>query len=150
MRFLLIDQITEWESGGSIRGIKNVAMSEDFLEFHFPNNPVMPGVLLLEALIQLAGWLEAETSGFENWVLMDKVKKCYFYGFVFPGDQVELEIQSLDEKESGTKAYRGIGTVAGKKKITAEFTGKVIQVSEIEEIAERKYFFDILTRRLKF
>jgi len=150
MRFLLIDQITEWESGNSIRGVKNVAMSEDFLEFHFPKNPVMPGILLLEALVQLAGWLEAEASGFENWVLMDHVKKCNFYGFVFPGDQVELEIQSLDERESETKTYQGIGMVAGKKKITAEFTGKVIQVSEIEAIEDRRYFFDILTRRLKF
>ena len=56
MRYLLIDHITEWKSGESIMGVKNVAMSEDFLEFHFPKNPIMPGILLLEGLVQLAGW----------------------------------------------------------------------------------------------
>ncbi|NIR04642.1 MAG: 3-hydroxyacyl-[acyl-carrier-protein] dehydratase FabZ, partial [Candidatus Aminicenantes bacterium] len=42
MRYLLIDQIVHWKSGESIKGIKNVSMSEDFLEFHFPKNPIMP------------------------------------------------------------------------------------------------------------
>jgi 3-hydroxyacyl-[acyl-carrier-protein] dehydratase len=57
MRYLLIDCITEWQPGTKIKGIKNVAMSEDFLEYHFPKNPIMPGVLLLEAIAQLTGWL---------------------------------------------------------------------------------------------
>ena len=67
MRYLLIDYITEWEPGTKIKGIKNVAMSEDFLEYHFPKNPIMPGVLLLEAIAQLTGWLEAASSDFKNW-----------------------------------------------------------------------------------
>ncbi|HBD06910.1 MAG TPA: beta-hydroxyacyl-ACP dehydratase, partial [Syntrophobacteraceae bacterium] len=64
MRYLLVDRITDWKAGESITGIKNVAMSEDFLEFHFAGNPVMPGVLALEALMQLTGWLEAASSEF--------------------------------------------------------------------------------------
>ena len=149
MRFLLVDQITEWKSGKRITGIKNVAMSEDFFEFHFPKNPIMPGILLVEGLAQLAGWLEAESSAFENWVLMAEVKKCSFYGFVFPGDQVELEVQALDETQGETKTYRGIGTVAGKKKIRAEFGARVIRLTEIETIEDQRYFFRILTREFE-
>ncbi len=55
MRYLLIDRITEWKAGQKIKGVKNVAMTEDFLEWHFPKNPVMPGVLLIEAFAQLSG-----------------------------------------------------------------------------------------------
>jgi len=93
MRYLLIDRILEWKAHDHIKGVKNVAMTEDFLEFHFPKNPVMPGVLLIEAFAQLTGWLEAVSSDFKNWFLISKVRQCKFYGFALPGDQVELEVR---------------------------------------------------------
>ena len=93
MRYLLVDRIADWEPASRITGVKNVAMSEDFLEFHFPKNPIMPGIMMLESLIQLAGWLEAASSNFEKWFLAARVIKCNFYGFVLPGDQVELTIR---------------------------------------------------------
>lgn len=145
MRYLLIDQITEWKSGESIKGIKNVAMSEDFLEFHFPRNPIMPGVLLLEALAQLTGWLEAVSSDFKNWFLINKIKKCNFYGFAFPGDQVELEIQSLSKE---TREYSGTGMVKGKKKIRVDFEGEIVPLTEIEDVDEQKRLFMLLARRM--
>lgn len=149
MRYLLIDHITEWKAGESIKGVKNVAMSEDFLEFHFPKNPIMPGVLLLEALTQLTGWLEAASSDFKNWFLINRVVKCNFYGFAFPGDQVELNVEYVSTAVSGAKIYRGIGIVAGKKKITAEFEGELLLLSEIESSEEQKRFFQLLIRDLK-
>ncbi len=78
MRYLLIDKIAEWKAGQRIKGLKNVAMTEDFLEFHFPKNPVMPGVLLIEAFTQLTGWLEAASSDFKRWFLIDRVRQCKF------------------------------------------------------------------------
>jgi 3-hydroxyacyl-[acyl-carrier-protein] dehydratase len=149
MRYLLIDHIIEWKSGERIKGIKNVAMSEDFLEFHFPKNPIMPGVLLLEALAQLTGWLEAASSDFRSWFLINKVRKCNFYGFALPGDQVELEVQSMSKASADTKAYKGIGMVKGAKKITVEFEGEKIPLTEIEDIDEQKRFFQLLTRELE-
>ncbi len=149
MRYLLIDHITEYKTGEIIKGIKNVAMSEDFLEFHFPKNPIMPGVMLLEALTQLTGWLEAASSDFNNWFLISNVLKSNFYGFAFPGDQVELEVKLLSEDENGKKTYQGIGTVKGKKKIRTEFEGETIPLDEIEDIDEQKRFFQVLTRNLK-
>ncbi|MBI5741463.1 MAG: beta-hydroxyacyl-ACP dehydratase [Nitrospirae bacterium] len=166
MRYLLIDHITEWKSGASIRGVKNVAMSEDFLEFHFPKNPIMPGVLLLEALTQLTGWLEAASSDFANWFLIGKVRKSNFYSFALPGDQVELEVELISDQGGGTeipplkkgdeggfsernpntRVYRGTGMVKGKKKIVAEFEGVIVPVNEIEDIEEQRKFFKVLTR----
>lgn len=150
MRYLLVDRITGTEPGVSILGVKNVAMSEDFLEFHFPKNPIMPGIMLLEALVQLAGWLEAASSGFEKWFLASKVNKCNFYGFVLPGDQVELKVTVSTAPAQDLKIYSGVGTVGGKRKIKAEFQGNLVGLESIEEIGEQKRFFQILTRKLGF
>lgn len=148
MRYLLVDHITEWKPGESIKGVKNVAMSEDFLEFHFPKNPIMPGVMLLEALTQLTGWLEAASSDFSSWFLISSVRKCNFYGFAFPGDQVTLEIQALPATTEGKKVFKGLGSINGKKKITVEFEGEIVPFGELEDPEEQKRFFDLLTRNL--
>jgi 3-hydroxyacyl-[acyl-carrier-protein] dehydratase len=147
MRYLLIDHITDYEPSKMIKGVKNVAMSEDFLEFHFPKNPIMPGVMLLEALTQLTGWLEAVSSDFADWILISSVRKSSFYGFAFPGDQVDLEVELISDEQSGRKVYRGTGLVKGKKKIAAEFEGQVVSLHEIEDPEEQKKFFQVLTRR---
>jgi len=149
MRYLLIDHITEWKPGELIKGVKNVAMSEDFLEFHFPKNPIMPGVLLLEALTQLTGWLEAASSDFRNWFLISRVRKSHFYSFALPGDQVELEVRLIGGQEGNGKVYRGTGMVNGKKKIVAEFEGEAVPVGEIEDPEEQRRFFQVLTREIK-
>jgi|SRR5271169_6382668 len=146
MRFLLIDHILEWKAGESIKGIKNITMSEDFLEFHFPKNPIMPGVLLLEALSQLTGWLEAASSDFQSWFLLNKVYKSSFYGFAVPGDQVVLEVRSESQSPFETKVYKGIGMVKGKKKIVVEYAGDIISLDEIEDSSEQRRFFQLLTR----
>jgi 3-hydroxyacyl-[acyl-carrier-protein] dehydratase len=149
MRYLLVDHITEYKPGELIRGIKNVAMSEDFLEFHFPKNPIMPGVMLLEALVQLSGWLEAVSSDFSSWLLVNRIRKSNFYSFALPGDQVSLEIQRVQDANPDLNVYRGIGTVNGKKKIVAEFEGEIVPLDDIEDGEEQRRSFKLLTRDLK-
>ena len=149
MRYLLVDHIREYEEGKSIEGIKNVAMSEDFLEFHFPKNPILPGVMVLEALTQLAGWLVAVSSDFQNWFLVDKVNKSSFYGLSLPGDQIKLDVQLVSEDGSGHVTFKGLGTVNGKKKVMTEFEGSVVPLDELDDVEEQKQFFKILTRTVK-
>lgn len=144
MRYLLVDRIVEWRAGQSIRGLKNVAMSEDFLEFHFPKNPVMPGVLILEALVQLSGWLEAASSDFQNWFLLEKVHHCHFYGFAFPGDSIELCVEGQRANDD-TRLFTGVGTVNRKKKIVTTFEGRRVPLAEIEDVEEQKNFFRLLS-----
>jgi hypothetical protein len=66
MRYLLVDRIDELVAGVSAKARKNVAMTEDYLEWHFHGQPVVPGTLVLEAFAQLAGWLEANVTGVEG------------------------------------------------------------------------------------
>ena len=146
MRYLLVDKVAEWKPGQRIKGLKNVAMTEDFLEFHFPKNPVMPGVLLIEAFAQLTGWLEAVSSDFKRWFLITRVHQCKFYGFALPGDQVEMEVERLPGSTPGQSIYSGIARVGDKKKVTVEYEGDVIGLDEIEDIEEQKKFFKVLTR----
>ncbi len=146
MRYLLIDRIGEWKANERITGVKNVAMSEDFLEFHFPGNPVMPGVLLIEAFCQLAGWLEAASSDFKNWFLITKVRQSKFYGFALPGDQVELKLERLPAPEAEKRVYFGTGKVGDKRKISLEFEGDVVPLEGIEDVIEQRRFFKVLTR----
>ena len=149
MRYLLIDHITEWQNGISIKGIKNVAMSEDFLEFHFPKTPIMPGVMLLETITQLTGWLEAASSDFKNWFLISRVIKCSFYRFALPGDQVEFEVTRIPGNTGDTRTYSAIGSVKGAKKIVAEFEGMLMPLADIEDPEEQRRFFSLLTREMR-
>ncbi len=150
MRYLLIDHIKDWEPDRTILGVKNVAMTEDFLEFHFPAYPIMPGVMLLEGFAQLAGWLHAASSDFRDWFLLESVIKCSFYGFVLPGDQVEMKVTVSGGKSENGRIYAGVGKVGGKKKIIADFQGLVFPLQDLESPVAQQRHFKILTREIQY
>lgn len=150
MRYCLIDHITEVRGKETISGIKNLAMTEDYLTHHFPGNPIMPGSLLLEALVQLAGWLEAFSSGFENWLLLERVQKCRYYGFLRPGDQVTVRVTADSAKNSQpgrVKSCKGIGESNGQKIIRAEFRAVAHPMGDLMDPSWAAGFFQILTRK---
>ena len=105
MRFLLIDKITNWEPGRKATAIKNVSLSEDFFDDHFPLKPIMPGVLVLEGMAQLAGLLlEAgvrEESGRNIKALMSMVEKAKFRRPARPGDSLEYRVEVISVNELG-------------------------------------------------
>lgn len=146
MRFLLVDRITSWSPGGTVRGAKCVAMSEDVFEHHFPANPIMPGALMLEALVQLAAWGEAASSSFTHWLLLRHVHRCGFYGLVRPGETLELEVEPVGAAEGGRRRLRGLGTVAGGKRVVAEFEGELVPLAELADPERQRAAFAALTR----
>ncbi|MDE2422824.1 MAG: 3-hydroxyacyl-ACP dehydratase FabZ [Betaproteobacteria bacterium] len=93
--FLLIDKVVDLKAGESITAVKNVTMNEDFFQGHFPGHPVMPGVLIIEAMAQAAALLSYKTEGTQpngNVVTyFIGIDKARFRAPVFPGDQLILK-----------------------------------------------------------
>jgi 3-hydroxyacyl-[acyl-carrier-protein] dehydratase len=107
MRFFLIDKITEWTVGSHASGLKNIALSEEVFNDHFPRYPVMPGVLILEALAQLSGLLleasvEAQ-SGRKIKARLSLVERAKFRHVARPGDTLELSARILSLREDAGK-----------------------------------------------
>ncbi len=121
--FLLVDRVLEFNAGQSLVGIKNVSINEPFFQGHFPEKPVMPGVLILEALAQATGLLAFKTgdgqrqSGTLYYLVgMDKVR---FKRPVEPGDQLRLSVDVIKIKR-GIWVFDCEASVDGKAVATAE------------------------------
>jgi 3-hydroxyacyl-[acyl-carrier-protein] dehydratase len=107
MRFSLIDRIVELEPGARITAIKALSMAEEYLADHFPGFPVMPGVLMLEAMTQAAAWLVRASEDFQHSMVVLKEARNVKYGqFVEPGQtlHVTAEIVSQTDHETVVKA----------------------------------------------
>ena len=121
--FLLVDRVLELDKGKRIKALKNVTMNEPFFTGHFPHRPVMPGVMMLEALAQAAALLAFETLG----VTPDDKTVFYFAGIdgarfkrpVEPGDQLILDV-ALGRQKAGIFKFAGRGSVAGALAVEAE------------------------------
>jgi beta-hydroxyacyl-ACP dehydratase FabZ len=112
--FLLVDRILEVEPGKRIVGIKNVTFNEEFFQGHFPGNPVMPGVLIVEAMAQVAAIaLHGIIPDQEHKTLyLSAVDRCKFRRAVVPGDQLRIEAEVLALKARVCKC-RAVATVGG-------------------------------------
>lgn len=121
--FLLVDRVLEIEKGQRIKAIKNVTINEPFFGGHFPNRPVMPGVLMLEAMAQAAALLAFDTAG----VTMDDNTVYYFAGIdgarfkrpVEPGDQLVMDV-ALDRVRAGIYKFKGVIRVGDEVACEAE------------------------------
>jgi 3-hydroxyacyl-[acyl-carrier-protein] dehydratase len=103
--FLLIDRIIKFEPGKSLVAIKNLTINEAFFVGHFPQRPVMPGVLIIESLAQAASVLAYKTAGYlpgdsEPLFLLAGINKARFRRVVEPGDQLQLEVKFSRSKRS--------------------------------------------------
>ncbi len=121
--FLLVDRVLEVETGKRIKALKNVTINEHFFNGHFPHRPVMPGVLMLEALAQAAALLSFETVGESP----DDKTVYYFAGIdgarfkrpVEPGDQLILEV-ALDRMKAGIFKFKARAMVGEELAVEAE------------------------------
>ena len=120
---LLVDRVLDWEADKTITAIKNVTVNEEFFQGHFPHKPVMPGVLMIEALAQTAALLSFLSMG----VKPDENSVVYFVGIdnarfkrpVEPGDQLKMDVEIL-RVSRGIWKYKAVGTVDGKLAVEAE------------------------------
>jgi len=145
MRCLLVDKIISWEAGKRISGIKNVTMSENFLQDHFPGFPVMPGVLQFEAVLQLASWLMLATSGFSQRLTLDAVQSIKFKEFIVPGDQmrIDLDMNVQDDGRAVCSAKIHVG-----EKLKSEIRQiklSPVPVEELEDPARAKAHFAFIS-----
>ncbi|OGW37973.1 MAG: 3-hydroxyacyl-[acyl-carrier-protein] dehydratase FabZ [Nitrospirae bacterium RBG_13_39_12] len=125
--FLLVDRVIDIEPGTRAVGIKNVTINEEFFQGHFPGHPIMPGVLIIEALAQLAGIL-AFRSGVKDAksVYFLSIEKAKFRKPVVPGDQLRLEVNVLQQRGTVWK-FSGNALVEEKVAAEAEFTAMLTE-----------------------
>ncbi len=120
---LLVDRVLELEKGKRIKALKNVSINEDYFNGHFPHRPVMPGVLMLEALAQAAAILSFETMG----IIPDEKTVYYFAGIdgarfkrpVEPGDQLILDV-TLERSKAGVSKFKARAMVGDELAVEAE------------------------------
>ena len=123
--FLLVDRILEVEPGKRVVGIKNVTYNEPFFPGHFPGRPIMPGVLIIEALAQVAGILAFNSGATPSKsVYFMSIEKAKFRKPVVPGDQIKLEVNILQHRGNVWK-FSGNAFVEEKVAAEAEFTAMV-------------------------
>jgi 3-hydroxyacyl-[acyl-carrier-protein] dehydratase len=121
MRFILIDKVVSITAGAGIRTVKNVSLSEEYLADHFPAFPVLPGVLLLEGLIESASWLVRLSENFaHSLVLLQEARNVKYKSFLAPGGQIEyiVEAKSIEENIS---SFSGSGVSGGQTIVEARF-----------------------------
>jgi 3-hydroxyacyl-[acyl-carrier-protein] dehydratase len=124
--FLLVDRVVEIEAGKRIVAIKNVTANEPFFAGHFPGYPIMPGVLLCEAVVQAGGILARVTAGEVDdrarvLAMLTSLDRVRFRQQVTPGDQLRLEVETVRRRGSFWK-MRGAARVDGRTAAELEFT----------------------------
>jgi 3-hydroxyacyl-[acyl-carrier-protein] dehydratase len=126
--FLLVDRVLEFESGVRIKALKNVTFNEEFFQGHFPGQPIMPGVLILEALAQAGAIFVVKSLDIvsdDKLFLFTGIDAAKFRRPVVPGDQLMLEAKLIRRKLSLWK-MQGRATVDGELVAEGEFTAAVV------------------------
>ena len=128
MKFQLVDRIVALESGASIRTVKNVSLAEEYLQDHFPGFPVLPGVMMVEALVQSSAWLLREKADFAySMTLLQEAKAVKFNSFVKPGRSLCIESKFVKESNGlvtvkATGHLNGFADQGGESAVSARLT----------------------------
>jgi 3-hydroxyacyl-[acyl-carrier-protein] dehydratase len=122
MRFNLVDRIVEVQVGRTLRAVKNLTLGEEYLADHFPRFPVMPGVLMLQALAEASAWLLRMTEDYRHSVIVLREARNIKYGtFVEPGRQLQISVELLEQDEQSA-VLKGKGEVERVTAVSARLT----------------------------
>jgi 3-hydroxyacyl-[acyl-carrier-protein] dehydratase len=152
MRFFLIDKVTELVPGESARGVKNVTLTDEILHDHFPDHPIMPGVLVIEAASQLAGFLLEVTLNRAGEpvcrALLVQVELAKFHEPAGPGDQLDIAVRIESLREAAAQVVAEV--TAGPKRVARAGLTFVMRPVESQRVHEqRRYIYKLWTRDLK-
>jgi 3-hydroxyacyl-[acyl-carrier-protein] dehydratase len=121
MRFILIDKVVSLEAGKTIKTVKTVSLAEEYLGDHFPTFPVLPGVLMLQGLIESASWLVRQTEDFaHSMILLQQARNVKYRSFLAPGAQIEYTVDAKSI-EDGHSSFTGAGVSQGQQIVEAKF-----------------------------
>ena len=121
MRFILIDKIVSSEKGKRLIAVKCVSLAEEYLADHFPTFPVLPGVLLLEGLIESASWLVRATENFaHSMILLEEARNVKYKTFAAPGTRIEYAVEAKTIEENVSN-FTGTGVSDGVAIVEARF-----------------------------
>lgn len=130
MRFSLVDRITSLNADKSITAVKNLTMAEEYLADHFPGFPVMPGVLMLECMVQASAWLMRYTEDFQySTILLKQARALRFNNFVTPGKTL-IVTSDLQKKTDREWTFKASGSVDGNSAVSAKLTIEHFNLSE--------------------
>ncbi|MBN2132885.1 MAG: hypothetical protein JW741_25525 [Sedimentisphaerales bacterium] len=156
MKFVLIDRIVSWETGKTLTAVKSVSLAEEYLADHFPTFPVLPGVLLLQGLVESASWLVRQTEDFaHSMILLEQTRNVKYRSFLPPGSQIEYTVEAK-EIDEGTSRFLGRGVAEGQKIVEARLGLRHFNLSEqrpalatvdAEVIAQMKNRFRLLCQQ---
>jgi 3-hydroxyacyl-[acyl-carrier-protein] dehydratase len=131
MKFILIDRALELESGKRIIAVKNLSLAEEYLQDHFPRFPVLPGVLMIEAMIQAAAWLQRVSSGFaQSMVVLDEARNVKYGSFFHPGTTMRVEVELLKQEPGGLWKFKGQGSTGEAVNVQGRFTLRAFNLAE--------------------
>ncbi|MFA5291751.1 MAG: beta-hydroxyacyl-ACP dehydratase [Phycisphaerae bacterium] len=151
MKFILIDNVVKIVPGKEIQTVKNVSLSEEYLADHFPAFPVLPGVFLLQGLIESACWLVRETENFaHSMVLLAQAKNVKYKSFAAPGMNIQYTVTAKTIEEN-ISSFAGAGSCNGEPIVEAKFSLRHFNLVEKDSkfAAEDAYIIEKLKERWK-
>lgn len=121
LKFILVDKILDLVPGKSIRAIKTLSLGEEYLADHFPGNPIMPGVMMMEAMVEAASWLLRVTENFRHsLVTLKEARNVKFVRFISPGDRLVIDAEML--RSTGPVAFfKASGSVDSSTVVSGRF-----------------------------
>jgi 3-hydroxyacyl-[acyl-carrier-protein] dehydratase len=147
MRFCLLDRITELQRGVKITAVKTLRAEEDYLQDHFPRFPVMPGVLMLEAMFQASAWLVRSSEDFKHGVvLLKEARNVKYSDFVTPGEELVVTAELLKQDDT-TATLKAQGTLRGNVAVSGRLILEKYNIGE--RVAARASADTYIRKKLK-